>query len=114
MNIRIYAAGLLVPVIGLVVGLIAKAKPAKNINSTIGYRSKKSKSSQEMWDKAQVLMAKYFIMISAVLLVVSLIAGYFIASMSDWNSMIIGICILSIVQVLGICAVIPLVESKLN
>lgn len=114
MKTGIFVMCLIVPVILLVTGCISKARPKKDINSVIGYRSRRSRSSQEMWDKAQLLMAKYLIIIGAALLVISIAAGVFIASIADMNTMIIGVSILSCVQVAAIILIIPLVESKLK
>ncbi len=114
MNAITIIASLSVPVIVLIVGLIAKARPARNINGVIGYRSKTSRSSQEMWDKAQMLMAKYLIIIGVMLLVVSAIAVFVMSNAVSGNSALIGVCILNTVQVAAIVMMIPLVESGLK
>lgn len=44
---------LLVPLCMIAVGLILWIKPPKTINSIYGYRSKRSRYSQEVWDYAQ-------------------------------------------------------------
>ena len=114
MNAITIIASISVPVIILIVGLIAKAKPARNINGVIGYRSKTSKSSQEMWDKAQILMAKYLIIIGVILLAVSVIAVFVMSNAVSDNSVLIGICILNTVQVAAVVMLIPLVEAGLK
>ena len=114
MKAGIFATCMLVPVIILVVALIAKANPKSEINSTFGYRTKKSMASQENWDKAQELMAKYLLIISVVMIAVSLVCAFFIATRLSQVQMIIGLSILMLVQALGILVVIPLVESQLK
>ncbi len=114
MKTGIFAACMLVPVIILVVALIAKAKPNPEINSTFGYRTKKSMSSQENWDKAQELMSKYLLIIGIVLTVVSLIAGLIIVNRFVMPTLMVAYLILTVVQVVAILLVIPLVESQLK
>jgi len=113
MNTAIFISCLVIPVVLLIVGIVGKVKPAKTINPTVGYRSKRSRASQEAWDKAQVLMAKYMLLIGCVLLVISLVVAFIISRMEQ-SAMIVGVSVLSIVQVAGAVLVIPLVESKLK
>ena len=104
----------LVPVIVLLTGYITKINPAKQINGIRGYRTKRSKSSQEMWDKAQLLMSKYLLIIGAVELVVSLITMLVTSSVEDQNTVAMITSILAVIDALGIVAVIILVESELK
>ena len=112
MKTAIFISCIVIPVVLLIVGIVGKFKPAKTINPTVGYRSKKSRASQEAWDKAQVLMAKYMMLIGGILLVISLIAAIIISGL-EGTAMIVGLSVLSIVQVAAAVLVIPLVESKL-
>ncbi|MCR5475896.1 MAG: SdpI family protein [Lachnospiraceae bacterium] len=114
MKTGIFAACMLVPVIILAVALLAKARPQSRINSRIGYRSKRSMASQENWDKAQDLMARYLLVIGCLLTVVSAIAGILIVRYLEPTPMIIAYAILTLVQVIAIVLVIPLVESHLK
>ena len=68
--------------------------------------------AQEVRDKAQVFMAKYMMLIGGILLVISLIAAIIISGL-EGTAMIVGLSVLSIVQVAAAVLVIPLVESKL-
>ncbi len=102
----------IVPVILLAAGILTKFNPAKTINSTIGYRSAKSKASQENWDKAQQLMAKNMIIVGSVEAVATLIAMTAANGLPEqqyWIFMAVMLC----VQAVGAVLVIPLVESKL-
>ena len=114
MKAGLFAICMLVPVIILVVALITKAIPNKEINSTFGYRSKKSMSSQENWDKAQELMSKYFLIIGIVLTVISIIAGLIIINRFEMPVMMVAVTVLVLIQVLATIVVIPLVESQLK
>ena len=114
MSLTIAICGLLVPVIVLIVGVIAKLKPAKNINAVLGYRTKRSRASQENWDKAQELMAKYMIRIGLVLLVISVICCFILKGIESEDVLAGAITALSIVQIIGVILVIPLVEGQLK
>ena len=106
---------MLIPVILLVLALVAKTKPNNEINRTFGFRTKKSMSSQENWDKAQELMTKYFFIIGVAEVIISAIAGYFIVTKFDNTTMMLMVySILMVLQVLAIVIVIPLVESQLK
>ena len=103
----------IVPAIVLIVGLISKIHPAKTINGTVGYRSKKSRSSQENWDKAQALMAKYMLIIGMVELVIAVIA-FLMAGNMDKQQFLTVMMIVMAIQVCGLLVMFPLVESKLD
>ncbi len=105
---------MLVPVILIVIALISRARPQSDINHTIGYRSKRSMASQENWDKAQKLMARYLLIIGVVLAVVSVIAAIVMVSMLEQTLMLIAFGVLMTVQVIAVLLVIPLVESQLK
>lgn len=102
----------IVPAILLIVGLVSKFHPAKNINAVFGYRSGKSRSSQENWDKAQALMAKYMLMIGLAELVITLIAVLVAGNLTEQQYPVFLLVMVAI-QTLGLVLVIPLVESKL-
>ena len=102
----------IVPVLLLAAGLISKFRPAKDINSTFGYRTAKSKASQENWDKAQQLMAKNLMIIGAAELVITIIAMAFTNGLNE-QQYLIFMLIMVLVQALGAVLRIPMVESKL-
>lgn len=102
----------IVPVLLLAAGLLCRFKPAKDINSTFGYRTAKSKSSQENWDKAQQLMSKNLMIIGAAELVITIIAMAFTNGLNE-QQYLIFMLIMVLVQALGAVLMIPMVESKL-
>ncbi len=114
MKTGIFATCMLVPVILIVIALISRARPQSDINHTIGYRSRRSMESQENWDKAQKLMAKYLLVIGCVLTVVSLAVGIIMVTTLEQTKMLIVFGILMVVQVISVLLVIPLVESQLK
>ena len=114
MKAGIFAMCMLVPVIIIVIALISRTKPQREINSTIGYRSKRSMASQENWDKAQKLMAKYLLVIGCVIAAISIVAGIIMVSVLEQPQMLIAFGVLIVIQVISILLVIPLVESQLK
>lgn len=114
MKAGIFASCMLVPVIILVIALVSKARPQQDINSMIGYRSSRSMASQENWDKAQQLMAKYLLAAGVVLTVVSLVFAVFIVNRLTGSAPFIAIAILTVIQVVAVVLVIPFVESGLK
>ncbi len=104
---------LIVPAICLIAGIAGKLRPARNINSLIGYRSGRSRASQENWDKAQVLMANNLLIIGAAELVITLIVYAVTQNLPDDQTSILTIVLVAL-QTLGVVLVIPLVESKLS
>lgn len=114
MKAGIFTACMIVPVIVLIVALISKFKPNPDINPTLGYRTKKSMSSQENWDKAQELSSKYLLISSIIVTIVSLIAGLIIVNKYEMPMLMVAYCILTVIQVLAIVMVIPFVESQLK
>ena len=103
----------IVPAVLLIAGVISTLKPAKTINDTIGYRSAKSRSSQENWDKAQKLMAKYMLIIGGIEAVLTVIASLFVKGLTEQQFAIFLVVIMT-VQTLGVVLVIPMVESRLK
>jgi hypothetical protein len=65
-----------VPVFMLLIGLLFKKFPTREINWVMGYRSKRSMASKEAWDFAQKHFAALWIKSSALLCVVTLVAWF--------------------------------------
>ncbi len=114
MKAAIFTACMIVPVIVLAVALVSKFKPNQEINSTFGYRTQKSMSSQENWDKAQELSTKYLLIAGIVLTIISLIAGLVIVNKFEMPLLIVAYAILTVVQIVVIVLSIPFVESQLK
>ena len=58
LNILFMICVLIVPVTAIITGYIMKTRPPKEINDTVGYRTRRSKASQEAWDFANVYCGK--------------------------------------------------------
>lgn len=106
---------LLVPVINIIVGIISKKNPPKEINRIRGYRTSLSMASQEAWDYANMRMSELMIKIGLCSLIVSVILGailFFIKMNIDVVSIIVVIVV--IVQALVLMLPIRTIEKELR
>lgn len=87
LNILFMICVVLVPIIAIITGYKMKTKPPKEINNTVGYRTKRSKASQEAWDFANVYCGKNTFVYGIVSLPVS-IAFYALLTVSaQWGKL---------------------------
>ena len=87
LNILFMICVVLVPIIAIITGYKMKTKPPKEINNTVGYRTKRSKASQEAWDFANVYCGKNTFIYGIVSLPVS-IAFYTLLTVSaHWGKL---------------------------
>lgn len=87
LNILFMICVVLVPIIAIITGYKMKTKPPKEINNTVGYRTKRSKASQEAWDFANVYCGKNTFIYGIVSLPVS-IAFYALLTVSaHWGKL---------------------------
>ena len=101
---------LIIPIIELVVGIL---KPKKEINGLIGYRTAKTRSSQEMWDYAQLLMKKYMLkagIISAIIGIIGVVIMFLVSQ--NTGAMIMTVIVL--VQVAILIGVVILLQKEMN
>ena len=103
----------IIPVLILVIGCVSKYRPAKKINSLFGYRSKRSKASQENWDLAQLLMSKYLLIIGGAEAVLTAVCCFFLKDRAA-DEVLLIMAIVTALQVIGLLIVIPLVEKDLK
>ena len=68
LNIMFYVCMLIIPITCIIAGYILKTKPPKEINNVYGYRSRRSKASQEAWDFANVYSGKNIFIVGIVML----------------------------------------------
>lgn len=108
---------LIIPIVMVVVGVITKAKPPKEINHIYGYRTKLSMSSQAAWDYANTEIGKLFFKWGIGMMVVSVIvvivymmtlgsAGVLTASIS--------MCVIMIIQIIVMMAPVLIIEKNLK
>ncbi len=68
---------MIIPVTAIIAGYMMKYRPPEKINKTVGYRTRRSRASQEAWDFANRYCGKNTLIFGAVSLILSMIAGYF-------------------------------------
>jgi len=95
----------------VIIGTLLLKHPPKDINSTIGYRTKKSSKNQETWDFAQRLAGKVFLIIGIVnFAVCSLIILLFVNKQNvDYMFLVLAYC-----QIAECFVVILITELKLK
>lgn len=108
LQITMYAQLFILPVITLIVGIISKNNPPKEINGFRGYRTALSKSSQEAWDYANMRSAQIMIKGSIISLVLGavVLAVYLIAKMSPLNA-VFGALTIVVLMVQLVIVIIP-------
>ena len=98
----------------LVVGIVFRMYPPKKINGLYGYRTTRSRKSQEAWDFAQRYSAKLITMFGLAALIVAAAAHLFrnrLCINSDYL-MLYDICITSLLPI--IVAIPPIILTELE
>lgn len=105
----------LVPIINIVVGVVSKKNPPKEINRIRGYRTSLSMASQEAWDYANMRMAEFMIKIGLYSLLSSIVVGVivFIAKMGMGIATIV-VMVVVILQALALMLPIRTIEKELR
>ena len=113
-NALLFVCVLICPVIAAVAGFIMMKNPPKEINDTVGYRTKRSKSSQEAWDFANVYSGRNTMIYGLVSLVISGVVYYCLVFVLNFNSLIAMIIVIAL-QLIGlmIVMIVP-TENKLK
>lgn len=96
------------PLIFLVVGIVFWMCPPKKINEFYGYRTTRSRKSQEAWDFAQRYSAKLMTVLGLVALAVASIA-HWLRSRLCLNSEYVMLYDNGITAVLGVMLVLPII-----
>lgn len=114
LNILFMICVVLVPVIAIITGYKMKTKPPKEINNTVGYRTRRSKASQEAWDFANVYCGKNTFIYGIVSLPVS-IAFYALLTVSAHWGKLPAMLVVMLVQIvtMAIAMAVP-TEMKLK
>ena len=104
------------PLIILVVGIVFWMYPPKKINEFYGYRTTRSRKSQEAWDFAQRYSAKLMTIFGLAALIVAAAAHFFRNSLcinSDYL-MLYDICITLLLTIIVVIPPIILTELELR
>lgn len=114
LNILFMICVVLVPIIAIITGYKMKTKPPKEINNTVGYRTRRSKASQEAWDFANVYCGKNTFIYGIVSLPVS-IAFYALLTVSAHWGKLPAMLVVMLVQIvtMAIAMAVP-TEMKLK
>ena len=114
LNILFMICVVLVPIIAIITGYKMKTKPPKEINNTVGYRTRHSKASQEAWDFANVYCGKNTFIYGIVSLPVS-IAIYALLTVSvHWGELLAMLVVILVQTVTMTIAMIVPTEMKLK
>lgn len=104
------------PLIFTVVGVVFWMYPPKKINEFYGYRTTRSRKSQEAWDFAQRYSAKLMTILGLAALIVAAASHLFLNSLcinSDYL-MLYDICITSLLPIIVVLPPIVLTELELR
>ena len=113
-NALLFVCVLICPVIAAVAGFIMMKNPPKEINDTVGYRTKRSKSSQEAWDFANVYSGRNTMIYGLVSFVISAVVYYCLVFVLNFNSLIAMIIVIAL-QLIGLMVVMIVpTENKLK
>jgi len=99
-----------------VIGLVFWMYPPKKINEFYGYRTTRSRKSQEAWDFAQKYSAKMMTVLGLVALIVAAVAHLFrnrLCVNSDYL-MLYDVCIISLLPIIVVLPPIVLTELQLR
>ena len=116
MKILVTVLALVVPAVMIILGLIFKKNPPKNINGCVGYRTRRSRSSQEAWDFAQARMTESFIKCGTSLMCGSAIMAIILFANMDLseNMMVVALDCIIVVQLLIMVAAMLSIEKELK
>lgn len=113
-NVLLFVCVLICPVIAAIAGFIMMTNPPKEINNAIGYRTKRSKSSQEAWDFANVYCGKNTLIYGIVSFFISAALYYVLTVFVRLNSLV-AMNVVIFIQI--VCMVVVMVvptEKKLK
>jgi len=100
----------IIPIIMIVVALIWKKNPPKQINSAYGYRTTRSLKSQETWDFAHKYMGKLLLYIGLIQFIPSLIP---IIILRNEDNNILGISMIIIIATQIALLWIPIIPTEM-
>ncbi|MCM8710204.1 SdpI family protein [Clostridium sp. SYSU_GA19001] len=109
MDIFYFVIDLIIPLIMIISGAILKMGYLKKINSFIGYRTNRSKLSQQAWDFANKQLGNYNLKIGVILACTIVIFTILLPEKSkEW------VVIYLFIEVIAVLVSIPLIEHKLK
>lgn len=112
-SIVILSMNLIVPIVLLIAGLIAKNHIPTNMYGSVGYRTKRSRSSREAWEFANKEMARIMLKLGLIMLVLSIVVSLFFIKTSVVVATIVCTVVM-ILQCLSLVGMIFNIEKKLK
>lgn len=112
-NIVVLSMNVIVPIVLIITGAIFKKHIPANRNGVVGYRTKRSRSSQEAWEFANKEMANLMFKYGIIMLIASIvISAFFVKSNVIVASVVCTVVM--VLQCLWIVACILIIEKKLK
>ncbi len=103
MTVFFWITDLLAPVALIVLGLIYRYRPPKEINKVSGYRTSKSMKSQKTWDYAQKRVADMFPRLGLALFIVISLNKLFLPFKKEYLSLFnLGLVLLALIVLIFI------------
>ena len=104
---------IIIPVVSIVAGFMMKNKPPKEINNTIGYRTKRSKASREAWDFANSYCGKNTFVFGIISLILGIVAYYLFCKGKGVIEGVISAIIIMTIQVI-IMVIVMVVPTEVQ
>ncbi len=114
LNIMFVVCLIIIPVVAIITGYIMKTRPPKEINNTVGYRTRRSKASQEAWDFANVYCGKNTFIYGIVSLPVSIVFYALLTVSVHWGELLAMLVVILLQTVTMTIAMIVSTEMKLK
>ena len=114
LNIMFVVCLIIIPVVAIITGYIMKTRPPKEINNTVGYRTRRSKASQEAWDFANVYCGKNTFIYGIVSLPVSIVFYALLTVSVHWGKLLAMLVVILVQTVTMTIAMIVSTEMKLK
>jgi len=114
MRLYLGIMGLLIPATLLVFGFLLRYRTPTNRLGSYGYRTARSRRTQEAWEFSNKLAGKYWLWEGAVLLPVSALLLFLFSTRMAQQAYYVAYSILLGVQILGMCLPLPFVERALK
>ena len=76
-NIVVLSMNLIIPIVMLIIGLATKNHVPKNRYGAVGYRTARSRSSEEAWQYANKEMARRMLTLGVIVLVLTIVISVF-------------------------------------
>ena len=108
------AIGILLPILLIVFGWWLKYTTPKNRLGAFGYRTERSRRTQQAWNFSNKMAGKYWLLEGIIMLPVSVLALWLLHTRFQGEGYTIVCCVLLLVQILCMMIPMPFVERSLK